>query len=384
MKDKKKILVFIDWYVPGFKAGGPIQSVYNIVGALKENYHFYILTSAYDLGETEAYKEIELNQWADENGVLIKYLDRDHIKSSVIKNNVDEVKPDMLYVNGIFSRYFSILPIQIGKSKNIKTIVAPRGMLGTGALDVKKLKKTVFFGFSKVSNMFKDVTWHASSEYEKQDILNKFPKSKKILVSGNIPANQELSFEKLSQMKSFDSVNLVFLGRISKIKNIDKVVQWVKKLQYSKKIVFDIYGGGHDEEFVQEVMAQEVQNNQIEINFKGFVPHYQINDILPKYHYFISMSSNENFGHSIAEAFSNGVPVIISNQTPWKGLISKEIGWDIPIEEAGFIQTLDEAISIDPIDYAKMAQNAYNYFKENIYTEELIASNKKLFEDEGN
>ena len=37
---------------------------------------------------------------------------------------------------------------------------------------------------------------------------------------------------------------------------------------------------------------------------------------------------------------------------------------------------------MDPIDYAKMARNAYDYFKDHVYTEELILSNKKLFEDE--
>jgi len=29
-KDKKKILVFIDWYLPGYKAGGPVRSMANI------------------------------------------------------------------------------------------------------------------------------------------------------------------------------------------------------------------------------------------------------------------------------------------------------------------------------------------------------------------
>ncbi|CAN5434615.1 hypothetical protein BH10BAC1_BH10BAC1_14720 [soil metagenome] len=28
---KKKVLIFIDWYLPGYKAGGPRQSVANLV-----------------------------------------------------------------------------------------------------------------------------------------------------------------------------------------------------------------------------------------------------------------------------------------------------------------------------------------------------------------
>ena len=41
---KPKVLIFIDWYKPGFKAGGPIQSVSNIVSQLGKDYEFYIIT----------------------------------------------------------------------------------------------------------------------------------------------------------------------------------------------------------------------------------------------------------------------------------------------------------------------------------------------------
>jgi len=34
----KKILVLQDWYYPGFKAGGPIKSIRNIVNNLKDEF----------------------------------------------------------------------------------------------------------------------------------------------------------------------------------------------------------------------------------------------------------------------------------------------------------------------------------------------------------
>lgn len=381
MKDKKKILVFIDWYVPGYKAGGPIRSVYNIISALKEDYNFYVLTSAYDLGEIDPYQGIELNQWIDDEGVLVKYLDKDHIKNAVIKHNVDEVSPDMLYVNGIFSRYFSILPIRIGRAKNIKTIVAPRGMLGDGALDVKRFKKNIFLKYTKLTKMFEDVIWHASSSYESDDIQNRLPNVRNILIAGNIPSVQQESYSNLHKLKSFDNIKIVFVGRLNKIKNIDKVLEWVEDLKYNKKIVFDIYGGGNDDEFVKELMKHKKNTETLEINFKGFIPPQKVNEILPQYHYFISLSSNENFGHSIAESLSNAVPVIISKNTPWRELKKDGIGWDIEIDKKDFLDTLTAAISMDPIDYNKMAESAHRFFKEKILNQALLKSNKDLFKD---
>ena len=37
-KGLKRILICMDWYEPGFKAGGPIRSVANIVNALKDEF----------------------------------------------------------------------------------------------------------------------------------------------------------------------------------------------------------------------------------------------------------------------------------------------------------------------------------------------------------
>ena len=43
---KKKILVLVDWYEPGFKAGGPIQACKNVVTSLKGvmNFLFFVQT----------------------------------------------------------------------------------------------------------------------------------------------------------------------------------------------------------------------------------------------------------------------------------------------------------------------------------------------------
>ena len=41
---KKKILVFIDWYLPGYRAGGPIQSIANLVNHLDDELDISIVT----------------------------------------------------------------------------------------------------------------------------------------------------------------------------------------------------------------------------------------------------------------------------------------------------------------------------------------------------
>ena len=44
MSRKIKILIFIDWFLPAYKAGGPVRSVANMIDALQDIYDFFIVT----------------------------------------------------------------------------------------------------------------------------------------------------------------------------------------------------------------------------------------------------------------------------------------------------------------------------------------------------
>ena len=40
---KKKILIFIDWFLPGINSGGPVRSYFNMISHLEEEFDFYSL-----------------------------------------------------------------------------------------------------------------------------------------------------------------------------------------------------------------------------------------------------------------------------------------------------------------------------------------------------
>jgi hypothetical protein len=80
------------------------------------------------------------------------------------------------------------------------------------------------------------------------------------------------------------------------------------------------------------------------------------------------------------EAFSVGCPVIISDQTPWRDLESKGIGWDININNSMEIIGVFEKISkMNQDDYNHMAQLAFTFAKEFSEDEQLLNENKNLF-----
>ncbi len=61
--DKKTILIFIDWFLPGYKAGGPIQSCAHLIEHLSDTFNFLVVTRDIDYSENKPYTTIKSNEW---------------------------------------------------------------------------------------------------------------------------------------------------------------------------------------------------------------------------------------------------------------------------------------------------------------------------------
>ncbi len=61
MQDAKKkvILCFVSYYLPGFKSGGPLRTIANMVDHLAPDFDFWIVTRDRDLGDAHGYENIK-------------------------------------------------------------------------------------------------------------------------------------------------------------------------------------------------------------------------------------------------------------------------------------------------------------------------------------
>ena len=211
---KRKLLIFIDWYYPAFKAGGPIKSVFNIAQTLKEDLEISIITSAYDLGEVNSLEGVPTDTWMTNEEIKVIYLKREQQSRSRLKELILEVSPDIIYFNSLFSTAFTLKPIIIAKRLGINgVIVAPRGMLGKAALEIKPLKKRVFLSIARAMGIFANVQWHASTEQERKEIEMVFGQGATISIAKNI-AGRALRRELPSRFKVPGELKLVFFSRI--------------------------------------------------------------------------------------------------------------------------------------------------------------------------
>jgi len=174
-------------------------------------------------------------------------------------------------------------------------------------------------------------------------------------------------------------LKLVNVARISVEKGTLKMIESLKTVE--TELILDIYGPIYDHDYwgkCQKAIAQ--LPNNVTVNHKGFIESDLVLDTIKTYDFFVLLSEGENFGHAILEALSVGCPVIISDKTPWRDLVSKGIGWDLNINDSKEISNIFEYISrINQDKYNEMAKRAFKFAKHFSEDEQLLNQNKNLF-----
>lgn len=376
----KKILVFTDWYLPGYKAGGPIRSMANMVKSLKGKYQFYIVCRNTDYLESKPYRDIDSDSWniLSENE-SVYYISSEKLAIALIKKLISTRDIEMVYINGIYSFYFSILPLIFAKKHKLKKIiVAPRGMLSNQAYSSKKLKKKLFTKVCQVFGFYKQVFFHTTSAAENFDIQKLKLKPAGIAMLPNLPPAIDKT-EFVKPEKHTGELRLVSIARISPEKNTLFALQTLKYCQYRGKINFDIYGPVYHKAYWKqclEIISQIPEN--IKVSYKGELDNNKVINTLLAYQFFFLPTQGENFGHSILEGFLAACPAIISNKTPWKNLEEQKLGWDIELKHELFATILQKAIDLDNEKYRLLSESSHNFALHILENGELISDYKRF------
>lgn len=375
MKNKPKIVVFIDWYVPAYKAGGPIRSVYNLVETLKKDFDFYVITSTVDI-DGKKVSPIKENEWECKDGVNVLYLSPEAITRKRIKKEVKKIQPFKIYLNSLFSTKFTLLPLQLFRNK-YSIVVAPRGMLGKESLAIKPSKKKVFLALAKALNLYTKVTWHVSSEIERGEVEAVFGKKTKIKTARNLTL---VTDEFILIPKKKGVLKMIMVGRVVPIKNVHFFLKELGQLDNDAKIEVVIIGPLEDELYYDECRQQiKGLSSNIKVEFKGGLPPIEVVELYKSYHLLVSTSLNENYGHSIAEALTNGRPILVSNNTPWKNLKELGIGANLPLKKGSFSKEIQRFVEMEEKEFEIMQKNAKAYALECLKSEDEIQSSVRLF-----
>lgn len=374
---RKKILITIDWFLPGTKSGGPVRSYANMIAHLGAYFDFYIITRDTDYISDDVYANIKSNSWNQLNDhTFVYYFSNDQLNKTNFTKLLNKTPFDIAYINGIYSWNFSILPLWLLK-KHKNVIVATRGMLNPQAFSVKKSKKKVFLALAKSLDLYKNVKFHATNEDEANHIKSVLGSHSEIQIAPNLPRISEVKF--FSKKKKSIPTTFVNIARISIEKGTLTMIDAL--LNVTEALFLDLYGPIYDEAY-WELCQKSIKNlpSHINVSYKGILPSEDVPTTLEHYDFFVLLSEGENFGHAILEGFMAGCPVIISDQTPWKNLQQKGIGWDLNLNDKEKISDVFmEAARMSNENYHSMSKTAFEFSKSVTSDPKVLEQNHQLF-----
>jgi glycosyltransferase involved in cell wall biosynthesis len=379
---KKKILCFIKYYLPGYKYGGPVRSIANFVEKFGENYDIYIVCSSHDSSDNIPYKGITIEAWNQVGKAKVFYVSNKNIKFKKIYKLLRETNFDIIYLNSFFTFTFSIFPllIQYLGLINLKScVIAPRGEFAKNAIKIKKIKKKFYIFLVKIFGLYDNLCWQASSVLEKEDIRREFGD-----IATNIQIAPDLLIHNFSKQiettnKKKDILRIVFLSRISPMKNLDFLLRALINVSYPVELT--ILGPKEDLKYWEDCKNLILKLPiYVKIKIGEEVLPEKIKETFSKYDLFVFPTRGENFGHVIPEALSAGTPILLSNKTPWKQDTSLGLQ-TLPLNENEWSYTIDQWSNLSNENLLKRKQAALNYaIKIDSENKQSFISNKILFD----
>ena len=381
---KPIILAFVGCYLPGYKSGGPVRSIANTVNRLGDEFDFRIVTTDRDLMDSAPYANVIIDAWNSVEKAKVFYVSPQNRSLIKLARLVRQTPHDILYLNSyfdpiftvklLFARYLRLIP-------KTYTVVAPRGVFSSGALGLKWLKKRIFIETSRILCLCGGVVMQASNEFEEMDIRLCFGKDIRIMVAPDLALLPSAkTYSPLRQKKTKNCLRIISLSRITPMKNLLGALTMLDGLE--GQVDFNIYGPVEDEIYWGECqkLIQCLPGN-IVAKYCGSLAHEQVMTAFEKNDLFLLPTLGENFGHVILEALCAGSPVLISDQTPWRGLDKIGIGWDLPLNRPElFKKALQSCINMGSIEYEKMSEKAHRYGLQIIRDGKMVDKNRLLFQ----
>jgi glycosyltransferase involved in cell wall biosynthesis len=339
------ILILIGAFWPGHDSSGPNLSIKAQCEALANAFGFRIVARDGPFGGAAL---DDGRGWRDLGWAQARYLPVGRLGAQGLAALLRDTPHDLLVLNGFFDREFTIPALiarRFGRGSRAPVLLSPRGEFTGGALSLKGGRKAGYLRLVKALGLIEKVHIHATSDAEMLDIRAALPDQRVTLVPNFRPL---FDTPPHTPRASGAPLRLAFLGRISPVKGLDTALRAIAAA--SAPVHLDIYGPIADAAHwtdCQSLMATLPPH--VSATHQGEISNADAPAMLAAHDALLLPSLSENFGHAIFESLAAGTPVVIGNQTPWRGLEAAKAGYDLPVGDVtAFAMAINSLAQLSP------------------------------------
>lgn len=383
-----QVLIINKHYLPGYRAGGPIRSLSAMVERVS-GMGWRVVARDRDFGDSDPYPGVQPGKWQRVGNADVMYVLPGWRGLRDIRKALEESASAVVYLNSVFSVLYSTAPLlmlRFLRAPRRPVVLAPRGEFSIGALRLGSGRKRLFLNTAKALGLFRGVRWHATSVEEITDIRREIGDDVDVLLAPNISMVAQADREGLPKRtteKRPGELRIAFLSRVTAKKNLAFALSCCRELK--GRIHFDILGAVTDLPYRAECEAViETLPANVTVEWHGSIVHEEVIGRLVGSDLFFLPTLGENFGHVIAEAVTAGLPLLLSDQTPWRGLADAGVGWDLPLDDPQAFQTvLQKMVDMDGPTWSELSDRVVDYSRSLAVGSDVDEAYVRLFTWEG-
>ena len=272
---------------------------------------------------------------------------------------------DLIHVHGLWE-WPGFYARKAATHLGLPLVISPRGMLEPWSLRQNRAIKRVAMALWERRNLQSAALLHATSSTEASQFQKLgFHNSLAIIPNG-------LAFPEFIPILKEPPQSALFLSRFHPVKGADLLLQAWAALPDRKGWTLNLVGPDEQSHRAALEALARALGLQDSVTFRG--PEYGDEKwaLLRQSSLLVLPSHSENFGNVVAEALSQGVPVIASQGTPWHDLVTHDCGWWAATTVMGIKEALTLAIGMEPHALAAMGQRGMNWSR-STFTAEVAA-----------
>jgi len=237
-------------------------------------------------------------------------------------------------------------------------VISPRGMLSRWARRQHPVRKFLARHFVHPRALEEAAGWHATSPEEAQD-LRSLGFHQPVCVAPNgvaVPAAADLARARQWWHEHVPATAqrpvALFYGRFHQKKRVRELIElWAATFTGEWLLLVAGLPEDYDAAELTALAAQRGAAGKVHVtDGRDAPPPYAVANV------FLLPSHNENFGLAIAEAMAAGVPVVVTDSTPWSRLRDAGTGWCVPWPE--YPAAVRNALDLGPDQLATLGRQA--------------------------
>ncbi len=333
--------------------GGPSYSVPRLSAALAEEGFEVSLLAVADAGAAasqameQGYREIR-RPWNFANIPGLRALRW----SSGFRRSVHQLARahDVLHDHGLWLMP-NLWAAHAARVAGIPFVVSPRGMLSGAALSFSAARKRLMWYGAQRACLTQAACLHATSAAEYVEIRRLGLRNPVAIIANGIDLPREMAAHDETKEHY-----VLSLGRLHPKKGLDRLIRAWSSIEaevsgWRLRVV-----GPSEQGYGDELTRLTAELGCSKVSIEGEVTGPRKWQLYRDAGLFALPTRNENFGLSVAEALSCGVPVIATRNAPWQGLVSEACGWWIDDDWQELAHTLTTAISLSDDERRSMGR----------------------------